>query len=441
MSLLVLIFCTAIVLVQLAGAYLRFLAFREQMKPEEIRSLWQNFITWSGMSLFIYWGIFWQTGLVIVAYKTVLMLGWIPYMVIFMRALPGRKLAHIFVLGMVALWSFITHNWSNIAVSLLMAEEAEATVILVHPFLYLIWFTLLLPVEWRFFKNILPDAALLARKPWGIYIALLPFLMLSGHIVLIADAQLWHSWAERISRLCLPMAFVFAYRYIVEAAGQFYDRSLNRHNGEIMQREISYLEEYRQLMQDHKAQAERMQDNLLAVYERLQALLNRGDVTAAKAFIESQEQLLGTVSIRAYCRSPIVNAAISLYLRRADEQGIVVRQKVNLPKELATDENDLAVLLANLLENAIQACAGCPRPELSLILQHNGRQCVLEIVNTCTRKLQLTEEGLPETKHKQAGHGIGTLSLKNFLLKYDGYVDFSQENGRVRLFIYWEGGK
>ena len=210
---------------------------------------------------------------------------------------------------------------------------------------------------------------------------------------------------------------------------------------EIMQREISYLEEYRQLMQDHKAQAERMQDNLLAVYERLQALLNRGDVTAAKAFIESQEQLLGTVSIRAYCRSPIVNAAISLYLRRADEQGIAVRQKVNLPKELATDENDLAVLLSNLLENAIQACAGCPRPELSLILQHNGRQCVLEIVNTCTRKLQLTEEGLPETKHKQAGHGIGTLSLKNFLLKYDGYVDFSQENGQVRLFIYWEGGK
>ncbi|SHK77646.1 GHKL domain-containing protein [Selenomonas ruminantium] len=437
----VLIFCAAVVFLQLAGAYLRFLAFRDQMNEGEVWSLWRKFVTWSGVSLFIYWGLFWSTGLVTGTYKAVLMLGWIPYMIIFVRALPGRLLSHVFVLGMVALWSFITHNWSNIAVTVFMSNEAEQTIIFIHPLLYLMWFVLLLPIEWRFFSRVLPDQAFLLHQPVGIYIALLPIIMLSGHIVLIADGQLWHTWAERISRLCLLIGFVFAYRYIIVAARRFYDREMDRHNGEIMEREIVYLEEYQKLIQDNKIQAEKMQENLLSRYETLQMLLNRGDVAAAKKFIAGQEQLLATVSIRSYCNSPIVNAAISLYLRRAEAQGITVRQKINLPKTLATDENDLAVLLSNLLENAIQACAGSPKPELSIVLQHNGRQCVLEIVNSCVKELRLGDDGLPETKHAQAGHGIGTLSLKNFLAKYDGYVDFSQERGQVRLFIYWEGGK
>jgi len=36
------------------------------------------------------------------------------------------------------------------------------------------------------------------------------------------------------------------------------------------------------------------------------------------------------------------------------------------------------------------------------------------------------------------GHGIGMLSLKNFIEKYSAQLDFSHENGEVKILIYWE---
>ncbi|WP_296772643.1 GHKL domain-containing protein [Selenomonas sp.] len=435
------LFCLAVVLVQLAGAYLRFLSFRDQLQPLEVRALWRKFFLWSIFCWVLYGGIFTQTGLTAAAYKAVLFCGWLPYFLIFVRALPGRWLAHIFVFGMCFLWSFTLHNFSNIALAVFMRFASEAVIIGIHPWLYLVWFLFTLPLAKTYFIRLLPEPELFARRPLGIYIAVLPWLMLSGHVWLIADGALWHTWGERISRLCLVMGFLLAYRYILVAARQFYQRELAANNEEIMGQEITYLEDYQRLMAERKERAEVMQANLLASYDKLHDLLLAGKLAEARHYIGEQEQLLGAVAIWAYSSFPLVNAAISLYLRRAENQGIEVSPKVNLPQKMATDENDLAVLLSNLLENAIQACEGMSEPQLSLVLQHDGRQIVLEIVNPSARTVKIGADGLPVSDKSRPGHGIGTLSLKSFLAKYDGYVDFSQEAGLVRLFIYWEDGK
>ena len=103
-----------------------------------------------------------------------------------------------------------------------------------------------------------------------------------------------------------------------------------------------------------------------------------------------------------------------------------------------TDENDLAILLSNLLENAIKAAKSQVSDEnlLKVKIQHSGNQCVLEISNFCNESIQFDKDGLPLTSAE--GHGIGMLSLRAFVKKYDAYVDFSQFDNRVNLMMYWK---
>lgn len=183
------------------------------------------------------------------------------------------------------------------------------------------------------------------------------------------------------------------------------------------------------------------------MYEELERLIEAREIEAARQLIAAQDLKLSAASITPYTDYPIINAAISIYLRRAEERGLKVKQRVNLPKAMGTDEQELAVLLSNLLENALLAVLrdreergqAAGEGSIELTLQHMEGQCVLEIVNTCATPLRLSADGLPVAS--QEGHGLGMLSLRNFLRRYDGYADFTQEQGKVTLSMYWEDKK
>ena len=270
--------------------------------------------------------------------------------------------------------------------------------------------------------------------------------MLLGFVVLIADSTLWHSWEERLARLLLPVAFFISYHLLLKSSRRIYEQRRLEQKAAIMAREVANLEEGKKLVEGSRAQAQAQQESLFSMYGELEEFIKAGEIEKARQLIAAQDMKLSAASITPYTDYPIINAAISIYLRKAEEKGLSVKQKVNLPKGMGTDEQELAVLLSNLLENALLAVmrdketgAAAGPGSISLILQHIGEQCVLEIVNTSVAPLHLGKDGLPVTSRQ--GHGLGMLSLRNFLKRYDGYADFTQEQGQVTLSMYWEDKK
>ena len=423
--------------VHLSGVYLRYLAFRDDLPAADTRRLWQFLIILALLFIPLYTWIFSRTGIVVTTYKSTLFWGWIPFQAVFMLSLPNRILHHIFIFGMSVLWTFTIHSINTITTALFMVGAEEATVLLFYSVMFIVWYLLFLPLARHCFTSLLPAYSHFTRPAVQIYTSFLPIVMVTGYLVLINDDQLWHSWEERIARLLLPIGFFLAYHYILNASNRIYEQEQLQHNADIMKQEITYLEESRLLAADSREKIKKQQENLLKTYAELKILLQQGDIAGAQTYITQQEQILPAAAIDSYTDYAIINAAISIYLHRAVALGITIIHKTNLPRNMGTDENDLAVLLANLLENALLASAKeTGVKQITLILQHNGSQCVLEMANTCHTTLQLADDGLPKTS--RSGHGLGMLSLKNFLTKYDGYADFSQENGWVRLSMYWE---
>ncbi len=100
---------------------------------------------------------------------------------------------------------------------------------------------------------------------------------------------------------------------------------------------------------------EELRKNLNENYTILDEYLSAEKIEKAIEYIKIQEKLLEKTSVKKYSDSPMINAALSIYLRRAEEIGAKITQKINLPENFSSAENDFEVLISNLLKNAVQA--------------------------------------------------------------------------------------
>ena len=67
-------------------------------------------------------------------------------------------------------------------------------------------------------------------------------------------------------------------------------------------------------------------------------------------------RLLDNYHAVKFCSNSVANMVLNYYYSLALQQDIAFTARIDLPKELAIQDEDLSVLLGNLLENAIEMC-------------------------------------------------------------------------------------
>ena len=423
-------------MIQTAGAYLRYLPFRSGMSSEKRDHLWQLLLTWAVFSISLNTVLLSQAGLNVPLYKAVMFFGWLPYFLISLKVIDRPLTAHVFVLGMQCLWAIMLHTGAIMLETFMGLPQELEHLSRTHAIAYLSVFVLLLPVERSVFQNLLPFSRLFSTSfRWPM--SLLPIIIFIGISLPIADSQLIHSWQHRVSRLTLPLTFFFVYRAMSIATNQAERDGRNLQESIWMRRQIATLKEYDLLQEDSNQQLTNLCRELHESYRCLDKYLATGDTEAALLHIEDQERRLTCAPQRLFADSPLINATLSIYVKRAEKLGITPTIKIHLPKSMATDEHDLAVLISNLLENAveIEEKQSPGRRFLSVILETAGNQFVLKIINMSDQPLILGKNGLPCSN--VPGHGIGMTSLTEFSEKYHAQARFSQENGIVQIAIRW----
>lgn len=413
---------TLIVLAQLIDAYIRWMAFFGNVFDDVKFRLFASSAVWGAASFVLYVLIFDEYGINATTYKAILMLGWLPYFCICLRLVPWGLPQHVFVLGMGAICSLTQHTVGASVIVTNLSGQSESEIIFLDAAAYLLLFALFLPIVGQYFKTMLPSREFFDLRPQGIYIALLPLVIISGHLIQIADAVILHAWTERLSRLYLPLVFFFFYHYILRAAENFYDLQRLERNKKRLEAQLAALKEYNDLTQESQRQVSIMRHDLRHSYNLIYAMLESGNVAKAREHIMTQEFLLEATDLPTFCQSPPINAALNICLRRADKSGVRVFRKINLPKKLETDELDFALLLTNLLEQATTDALQTEERELSIIIQHVDGQCVLEISIRGAAQVAWNE------------------TLTAFVKKYDAFADFSQAGGNTSLLMYWRDG-
>lgn len=425
-------------LIQISDSYLRYLAYKNKNSPIENKKFWGLNFIWAMFAIAIYNFIFEKYGVNAVTYKGILQIGWLPYFFILVLTFRRQMVHHVFILGMSALWVISQNNIAAMLDTIFFDNIPNAELFLIHSKFYLALFVVLLPMERKFFIGLTTAESLFENRLFGYYIALLPVLLSLGHFVLLADAQTFHSWGERFSRLYLTLGFFCIYRYVLIGTKNFYEFQKALREKKLLASQLKSLEHHNQLIKNNQIQIENIQENLQKDYEHIINLLKKSKVKEVLKYLKRQENLLESTKIIRFCRAPLINAAISIYMQQAKLFNIRFEAKIKMPPNFSTDESDFAILLSNLLENAIIASKKQPPNEraISLLIKYNLNQCILEVCNLFNEQLRLNTSGFPVTENK--GHGIGMLSIATFAKRYKAQFAFEQLNGKVRVVMYWE---
>lgn len=205
-----------------------------------------------------------------------------------------------------------------------------------------------------------------------------------------------------------------------------------RHNAQMSALQLSALQSR---MEAVKAAENAIRTERHDLRHRLQAvteLVLRGDKDAALDFLDAAQKRLDDQKEIRWCRPPVLDAVFSSYFDQAQNQGISVEAKISLSDTLGVNEGELAIVLANALENAIHANLDLPPEQRKIRCKMVGTPGVmLEISNPCAAAVTFDSNGLPVAQRE--GHGLGVQSISAFCRKTGAVCQFSLTGGWFQL--------
>lgn len=430
----------ALVLLQLTGVWMRYLPFANMVSARQRRNLQQLSAGWGILAFFGYAAVMTMYGGDVLRFKLLVALGWFPFFLISYYCIPRGFVQHLFVLGMQSLFAILLHTLSGFVVSTALPPAfGELVHMLALTGCYLLLFLLLLPVERSLFSKLEPAQRFFQYRHLGLYIALMPLVVLLAYALPMLDANLYHSVPERLGRLALPIFFFLIFRLVLTAAHQMTEHNAEVNRNNILAQQLYALREYTRLTEE-KRQALRVLRHDMRHYNRLlSTLLDSGRLQEAKQLVHKQTDELEQTALQEFCANDLINATMSIYHYHLGKLEIPLQQKINLPRDMAGMDMDVAIVLSNLLENALHASMRQPVTDraIKVSAQYATGQFVLSVANRFQEPLLLDSEGLPYSD--EPGHGTGMISLRAFVHKYKAQYDLRQQDGWVTVMLYWHG--
>jgi two-component system, LytTR family, sensor histidine kinase AgrC len=203
--------------------------------------------------------------------------------------------------------------------------------------------------------------------------------------------------------------------------GWLIDRRIAAFQNELLEKHVSEVENiYRQMRgwkHDYHNHIQTMKALSDGVNPALDTYLNNldADLTAVDTILKT-----GNVMVDA-----IVNSKLSLAARR----GIEANAKAFVPKDMPIADIDLCVILGNLLDNAMEACAQAEEGGrwVRLYIDVMGEELYLSISNATNGQRRRVGGSYASTKG--GTHGFGLLRVDRLVEKYSGYLNRQHEEG------------
>lgn len=140
-------------------------------------------------------------------------------------------------------------------------------------------------------------------------------------------------------------------------------------------------------------------------------------------------------AVKRYCTNAILDAALSVYINKAEKANIKVDIGFAFPEQLLVSEAELATALANAIENAINVCEKLPVSDRFIEIKVLSKpKFMIMVRNSFDGQVRFDDNGIPE--NREENHGFGTRSIAAFCKKAGGHYQFKAEGNVFTLFMY-----
>jgi len=181
-----------------------------------------------------------------------------------------------------------------------------------------------------------------------------------------------------------------------------------------LQAQLEHYNELYQAGQEIRGIKHDMQSTLVAI----NGLLKDGHAQGAIERIEKMQSNIRQTEPLVNTGYPMIDAIVSAKMKKASDCNISIVHKIMI-EELHVDQLDIALILANALDNAIEAVMKSPNvdPEIYVLIFNKVAYLSIAVEN---RTSEPPDKNLKTTKLDKVNHGFGIKQMKAIATKYDG---------------------
>lgn len=191
-------------------------------------------------------------------------------------------------------------------------------------------------------------------------------------------------------------------------------------------------------LQDRIAETRKANHDLRHHITVMQGYLEQDDLPGLQNYFLTVKRLLPNSTVH-FCKHKTLNMLLAYFDQLAKENHIEFFAQIHLPETLPIGDHDLAVLVGNLVENAVEACIAQKTGEKRILVcaQIQGNRLLFTIDNTFGRPPQMDRSGV-YLSSKHPGQGIGIESAKAIARRHNGQLQVRQTDNMFCVSIAME---
>lgn len=292
-------------------------------------------------------------------YKKLFTVIWIPHFIWAVAVIRPFLFRHLYVFSVRATLTIFIHT--ALALLLLAFFQDESRPVLsriIYPaqfFFYTLCFTAAIPWLRRYFNEIFVKYYEISTHKYWKYVSLLPLFLILDMYLTMATSDILIMDKMLLPRTFLMLALILL-AFSIRAGFRQADILIkNYERNNTMTAQIQTSRAYTRSLLQSQEEMKEIYKKRNGLLEELRVLIASHERQKALHLIEDIGTALNKTKRRQYCQNTLVNAALATYLTRAEELKIPVTARIVVPQERAGLSLDMAVVLSNLIENAIHA--------------------------------------------------------------------------------------
>lgn len=133
---------------------------------------------------------------------------------------------------------------------------------------------------------------------------------------------------------------------------------------------------------------------------------------------------------RRICENEVIDSILRSKSQRAEQCGCQIQIRLTAEKELMWDNIDIAGLLENLLDNAIEAASAVTEQERKITVAgcFENNRVMLIVSNPYAGEIKRDGKYFQSTKSDRDCHGYGTRQIQSIVDKYQKSMEITTEN-------------
>jgi sensor histidine kinase regulating citrate/malate metabolism len=216
-------------------------------------------------------------------------------------------------------------------------------------------------------------------------------------------------------------------------------QNVDERNYSLMQKQVEIQKESIQALEQKYDETAKVRHDIKNYITVALTMTEQNKYAELQHFLEQlSNEKINSITTYINTKRSVMGAVLNSKLSKANKNNICMQCYILSEFESISDM-DIGILLANLLDNAIEACEKNQKTsEITVKTWTEAGYYFLEICNTVESEVLVNNPQLESNKDDIELHGVGLRSVRDIVNKYDGMMSFNQKGNIFHVYVSLE---